>query len=288
MKKILILIAAIMAQVGTVFAADDSLPTANLAVTYKYSKPNIRSKSLKHTSDEMMLMVAPEASRFYSVKTQFYDSLAAAPGGREMISNMVNDALNNGGIKRDASGKITSITITSDMRNSIPRRGVTTTVFKYPEGNRMQVVDMLPGQSDVYYTYDVPMDEMVWETGDSTTVILDYECQIATADYHGRRWTAWFTPDIPLSEGPWQLCGLPGLILQARSDDGEYIFTATGIHEINEPLSQIPGNPILEKTTRKEYLKTLVDLEKDPGKAFGITNTPPPTYHDQIETDYND
>ena len=288
MKKILILIAAVAAQVAPVFAADDSRPTANLAVTYKYSKPNIRSKSLKHTTDEMMLMVAPEASRFYSVKTQFYDSLAAAPGGREMINNMVTNALNSSNaIQRDASGKITSITITSDMRNTIPRRGVTTIVEKYPEEGRMQVVDELPAD-ETYYTYDVPMDELVWETGDSTTVILGYECQNATADYHGRHWTAWFTPDIPVSDGPWQLCGLPGLILEAKSDGGEYIFTATGIHEINEPLPQIPGDPVFEKMSRKEYLKTLVDLEADPGKAYGITNTPAPLHHDQIETDYND
>lgn len=288
MKKIFILIAAVAAQVVPVYAADDSRPTANLAVTYQYSKPNLRSKSLKHTTDEMMLMVAPEASRFYSVKTQFYDSLAAAPGGKEMINNMVTNALNsNNAIQRDASGKITSITITQDMRNNIPRRGVTTVVEKYPEEGRMQVVDKLPAD-EIYYTYDVPMDELVWETGDSTTVILGYECQNATADYHGRRWTAWFTPDIPVSEGPWQLCGLPGLILEAKCDGGEYIFTATGIHEINEPLSQIPGDPVLEKMSRKEYLKTLVDLETDPGKAFGVTNTPAPLHHDQIETDYND
>ena len=91
-----------------------------------------------------------------------------------------------------------------------------------------------------------------------------------------------------MSEGPWQLCGLPGLILEATSDGGEYVFTATGIHEINEPLPQIPGNPVLEKTTRKEYPKTLVDIEKNPVKNFGITNTPAPLHHDQIETDYND
>ncbi len=287
MKKLLILLA--VAQALPVFAADDSTPTATIAVTYKYSKPVLRSEKLKHNDDEMMLMVAPEASRFYSVKTQFYDSLSAAPGGKEMIRNMFTDAMNNGGgVKRDASGNITSITITQDMRTNIPHRGVTTSVFKYPEESRLQVVDMLPGSSDVYYTYEVPMDELVWETGDSTAVILDYECQMATADYHGRQWTAWFTPDIPVSEGPWQLCGLPGLILEAKSDDGEYIFTATGIHEINEPLSQLPGNPVLEKTTRKDYLKTLMDLEKNPSKAFGIVGASPSVYHDAIETDYND
>lgn len=53
------------------------------------------------------------------------------------------------------------------------------------------------------------------EIADSTKNILGYDCVMATAHYHGRDWTAWFTPDIPLPEGPWKLTGLPGLILEA-------------------------------------------------------------------------
>ena len=61
---------------------------------------------------------------------------------------------------------------------------------------------------------------MTWETGDSTKNILGYECIQAQTDYHGRHWTVWFTPEIPVHDGPWKFRGLPGLILEATTGDG--------------------------------------------------------------------
>ena len=76
-----------------------------------------------------------------------------------------------------------------------------------------------------------------WEIGDSTKTILGYECVEATTDYRGRRWTAWFAPEIPIQEGPWKLCGLPGLILEAHDATNDYIFEANGI--LQNPNSEV-------------------------------------------------
>ena len=46
---------------------------------------------------------------------------------------------------------------------------------------------------------------------DSTTTIIGYPCQLAKTNFKGRTWLAWYAEDIPVSEGPWKLCGLPGL-----------------------------------------------------------------------------
>lgn len=48
------------------------------------------------------------------------------------------------------------------------------------------------------YRYDVDMNDLVWEFGDSIKHIMGYECQLAHADYHGRRWDVWFTPEISI------------------------------------------------------------------------------------------
>ena len=50
---------------------------------------------------------------------------------------------------------------------------------------------------------------------DSTTTIIGYHCQLAKTNFKGRTWLAWYAEDIPVPEGPWKLCGLPGLILRA-------------------------------------------------------------------------
>lgn len=291
MKKLLLMMAA--AIISLSLSAEENHSIANLAAVYKYDCVRPHADSLIYATDEMMLQVAPDESRFFSVKTEFYDSIAATPGGKEMINQMVRDALNStGGIKRDAEGKITSITVDQRAMQSAPRRGMLLNVYKRPEKGEMTVIQSMRGLDDLYYEYQVAMDDLEWMPGDSTAVILGYECQNAVADYHGRKWTAWFAPEIPVSEGPWQLYGLPGLILKAESDGGEYRFTATGVYEINERIKDMPGNPSTEKTTRKECLKVFDDLIHNPGKLFSgavkVNAGNVKVYHDQPETDYHD
>ena len=67
------------------------------------------------------------------------------------------------------------------------------------------------------HIYEEEAPELEWEmTGEHGTV-ASFDCQKAECDFRGRRWEAWFTPEIPVSEGPWKLKGLPGLILYARA-----------------------------------------------------------------------
>lgn len=85
------------------------------------------------------------------------------------------------------------------------------------------------------YTEDWEKPE--WEICDSTKTIIGYECIKAVTDYRGRKWTAWFSPEIPVQEGPWKLCGLPGLILEAYDAEKNYWFEANGL--IQNPNSKV-------------------------------------------------
>lgn len=100
------------------------------------------------------------------------------------------------------------------------------------------------GKVSVYNRYDMEnwkyeelWEKPVWEITDSTAIIGGYECLLAISDYRGRRWFAWFAPEIPVSEGPWKLCGLPGLILEACDDKSHYRYTV-------ETLIPNPGRPV--------------------------------------------
>lgn len=80
------------------------------------------------------------------------------------------------------------------------------------------------------YRYNEPIPRIDWTLhADTTHRILGYTCQRATAEFRGRRWSVWFTPEIPLTRGPWKLGGLPGLILQACDETGLFGFEATGV-----------------------------------------------------------
>ena len=82
---------------------------------------------------------------------------------------------------------------------------------------------------------------------------------MATADFRGRRWTAWFATDIPVSDGPWKLGGLPGLILEAYDDGQQHVFTAVGLERVkDEPIifNQKDGhNRRFELTNRLDFLR---------------------------------
>lgn len=79
------------------------------------------------------------------------------------------------------------------------------------------------------WIYEEEWEKPSWEITDSISTIGGYECMLAIADYRGRRWYAWFTPEIAISEGPWKLCGLPGLILEARDEKNHYQYSAMTI-----------------------------------------------------------
>lgn len=108
-----------------------------------------------------------------------------------------------------------------------------------------------------YGYYTEPLGEIQWEIGDSTKTVLGYECSIATANYHGRHWTAWFTTEIPLQEGPWKLTGLPGLILEASESTGQHSFIATGLEASNQEMYPIYPYRQYEKMSRIEMLRQL-------------------------------
>ncbi len=67
------------------------------------------------------------------------------------------------------------------------------------------------------YRYPVEMDDLQWSFRTLLKWCWIIECQFAVADYHGRKWYAFFgsAPGNPVQDGPWQLCGLPGLIMEA-------------------------------------------------------------------------
>lgn len=81
------------------------------------------------------------------------------------------------------------------------------------------------------WLYEEVWEKPEWEITEESKEIIGCQCFKATTDYRGRRWTAWFAPEIPVQDGPWKLCGLPGLILEAEDNHSEYHFLANGLRQ---------------------------------------------------------
>lgn len=69
-----------------------------------------------------------------------------------------------------------------------------------------------------------------WTLHPDQKLVGNYICQKATTRFRGRDYTAWFSPDIPLSFGPWKLNGLPGLILEVSDATHQVYFLAVSIN----------------------------------------------------------
>lgn len=85
-----------------------------------------------------------------------------------------------------------------------------------------------------------PKPIIEWQIHQEIKKIGKFSCLKATAEFRGRKWTAWYTPEIPVNHGPWKLQGLPGLILQAHDELNEVQFLFTSIEipfDVNKSLS---------------------------------------------------
>jgi len=229
-------------------AREPVLDRAYMKCLYRYLYLN-DTLTGKTKDDLLVLQIGTRISKCFSHYSNQVDSLSALPNGDMIIGKMINDAMNNGEF----------------MRGKYPHKRLKTYIYKnYPEGC-MTVTDGLILQD---YRYVDSLHTQTWTMGDSTREVLGYTCQQATADFRGRRWTAWFATDIPVSDGPWKLGGLPGLILEAYDEGQQHVFTAVGLEQVkDEPIifnRSFGDNQRFEQTNRLEFLrskkKSLMDL----------------------------
>ena len=73
-----------------------------------------------------------------------------------------------------------------------------------------------------------------WDVKNEKKKLGGFEVQRAEGDYAGRKYIAWFCTDVPFSNGPWKLSGLPGLILEAQDEKGEVRFIFKEIYKDEE------------------------------------------------------
>ncbi|HWV75292.1 MAG TPA: GLPGLI family protein [Pseudosphingobacterium sp.] len=125
-------------------------------------------------------------------------------------------------------------------------------LFLFPQEKKIITVDKI-GMTDYLIPEDFPLID--WQISDETKVIGGYTCQSAKGSFGGRKYTAWFTTELPFSYGPWKLHGLPGLILQASDSKNEVLFNYAGFdkNENNKLTIVLPEDAVT--TNRRDFEK---------------------------------
>lgn len=177
--------------------------------------------------DDMRLDIGSKVSKFYSYTRIRHDSLMVA-----------NASKGDYDFKKIGSAGSLSWTL---YRN-------------HPEGKTLLLARVGTEKFRIEETTETPEWEIV---GDSTKTILGYPCTMATTKFKGREWKAWYTEDIPLDNGPWKLCGLPGLILSAQDSEAQFIFEAVGMQQLkgNAPINYDKAADKYEAVTFSNYVE---------------------------------
>jgi GLPGLI family protein len=113
--------------------------------------------------------------------------------------------------------------------------------------------------------------KQVWKLEKETDKYLEMSVQKATTNFAGRTWVAWFTTEIPIPDGPYKFCGLPGLILKIEDSTSSHRFTLVGIKN-NIPDYEYPAknSGAQLNISLKDYKKIIQEYREDPVKDYRL------------------
>lgn len=230
---------------------------------------------LRSHSDPMTLRIGKSSSMFYPTKKMWADSLLR--NNFELHEKLYREA--------NPVGK-PAVNPIGGLEGEF--------LFRNVKDGETMVYRKIAGDG---YSYSESTEAPKWEIKQETKEILGYQCQLATCDFRGRKWNVWFTPEIPVKEGPWKLFGLPGLVLEALDSKKHYSYLANRISTQNiGPVGirlYVRHEPYKMKT-RQEFLQKIYN-QSIKGKFVasmnalygnGSQSTPERAQYDLQETDY--
>ncbi|MCS3533081.1 GLPGLI family protein [Chryseobacterium sp. JUb7] len=185
------------------------------------------------------LWIGGNTSIFKSDQKAKYDSLAL-----ETIKNSIKNAT-DGNMVIDFS--------------KLPKPSFVPEVYK-----KDHTIDIFDKILNTTYEFQA-QEEIKWIIINETKTIGAYKCRKATGRYRNKNITAWYTEEIPISEGPYTFKGLPGLVVEAYDDKYFFHFIFVGLSNIKEPIISIRNTV---KTDYIKFIRKRNDFQNDPVGAY--------------------
>lgn len=177
------------------------------------------------------------------------------------IDNNQSYFTNNNFLKSDSI--IRSMQISKNL--SLDFSNVPKTRFKYivvKENNKVSYYETLLKYKFAYS--EQPLTN--WKITNETLKIGTYNCQKATIDYGGREWTAWYTIDIPINDGPYKFANLPGLIVKISDSKQNYSFELISIKKGVNLQNVILEEKYFQehkKLSKEDYFKAVKNINNN-------------------------
>ena len=128
----------------------------------------------------------------------------------------------------------------------------------------------------VYHTifrYPDLLAELPWRIMPDTMTLSGVKCQRAELTAFGRRWIGWFSDAIPISDGPFRFCGLPGLLVDVYDGNNQFHFSMIAISKQPRKYSFADLEDVVE-TKRTDFLRKRKQYRENPigvAESSGVT-----------------
>ena len=198
----------------------DSIDTSRFVVTYDYAVQTMMGRNDSAFVDSCR--IALMAGESHTMQMEY----------NQYVFRCLND--------RSVQGKM--------VQNSVHNFPM---IWTNNKDGQMTTREFLPPHM---YRFEESMEVLRWTLTDDTLTVKGYACKGAWCNYAGRKWTAWYTEEIPSTAGPWKLHGLPGLIVMATDAECIHSFCLSMLEKkaVKMPLLSKPTD-IREK--RDKYIK---------------------------------
>lgn len=201
----------------------------NYKVTYQ---PD--SSKLETRTEYLQLSIGRDLTKFQSASSRVRDSLTSAA-----VS-----------LPRAQRTQATIDFFTKSIL-SLPKSSFRYIIFKTPSTGKIFCYDWVGPN---LYRYEEPNPLFKWILVDAKKTIAGHACQKATTAFAGRRFEAWFTREIPVSDGPYKFNGLPGLIVEVHDSNNRYSFELAKVSKVQRADDiSFPGKSAIP-TTKKALL----------------------------------
>ncbi|KAF5039025.1 hypothetical protein DSECCO2_548250 [anaerobic digester metagenome] len=223
------------------------LDDAQISVAYQFKHPLSMDKETSFTEDTMVLVAGPQFSIYYDRNDKIR---------RKAFSTYIT---HNGPPKVFFStpfSKFTEIAINDNYLFTPPVSGETSQLYKNRKKDVITIIDFDNSNFDadeLFFYYEEEISPINWDIKKDTMSVLGYACTQASCDFGGRSYTAWFTQDIPINDGPYKFYGLPGMILKIEDSEKLFLFEAIGLENLENTEIVIDDKSNYLKCMKDEY-----------------------------------
>ena len=137
--------------------------------------------------------------------------------------------------------------------SDVPSSAIRCSIFKNMTSKNITTIDHIYMQG--MYEYEESFNAFNWRITSEIDTIHNYVCQKAICDFGGRTWEAWFTSELPFSDGPYKFCGLPGLILNIADTENHYSWKFLSIERPSELMMVYEVINDRIQTTKEGFFK---------------------------------